>query len=251
MILEKSEDYKLDIEMLPEHLKPLAQETQNFLETRSIYKAAIKEVSTKLEILDDEFSTKYDYNPIHHIESRVKSIQSIFTKLEKKGLDMTMEGVSALTDIAGIRVICNYIDDVYTIASLLVKQDDIELIREKDYIAKPKLSGYRSLHIVVLVPVFLSEATRKVPVEIQIRTIAMDFWASLEHKIYYKFEGNAPAYISKQLRECAKMVSSLDERMLQLNDAIQECIRQQEEKEERERQERRAKRLADEQQKQS
>ena len=209
MILEKSEDYKLDIEMLPEHLKPLAQETQNFLETRSIYKAAIKEVSTKLEILDDEFSTKYDYNPIHHIESRVKSIQSIFTKLEKKGLDMTMEGVSALTDIAGIRVICNYIDDVYTSASLLVKQDDIELIREKDYIAKPKLSGYRSLHIVVLVPVFLSEATRKVPVEIQIRTIAMDTWATLEHEIRYKKDLDN-ADLLRRLETCAQAIHQND-----------------------------------------
>lgn len=220
MILEKSEDYKLDIEMLPEHLKPLAKETQNFLETRSIYKAAIKEVSTKLEILDDEFSTKYDYNPIHHIESRVKSIQSIFTKLEKKGLDMTMEGVSALTDIAGIRVICNYIDDVYTIASLLVKQDDIELIREKDYIAKPKLSGYRSLHIVVLVPVFLSEATRKVPVEIQIRTIAMDTWATLEHELKYKRNKRKEKLSEKdelQLLRCAEAMAEVDRRMQEIH----------------------------------
>lgn len=213
MILEKSDDYKLDLNALPEHLRPLAMETQQFLETRNIYKAAIKEVSTKLEILDDEFSVRYDYNPIHHIECRVKSIQSIFSKMEKKGLDMTIDGVNALTDIAGIRVICNYKDDVYTIAKLLVGQDDIELIREKDYIAQPKLSGYRSLHIVVLVPVFLSESTKRVPVEIQIRTIAMDTWATLEHELKYKRKEKLSDKDELQLLRCAEAMAEVDRRM--------------------------------------
>lgn len=213
MILEKSEDYRLDLSSLPEHLRPLAQETQQFLEVRSIYRAAIREVSTKLEILDDEFRVKYDYNPIHHIECRVKSIQSIFSKLEKKGMEMTMAGVNALTDIAGIRVICNYKDDVYTIARLLVKQDDIELIREKDYISKPKLSGYRSLHLVVLVPVFLSDAKKRVPVEIQIRTIAMDTWATLEHELKYKRKEQLSEKDQLQLLRCAEAMAEVDRRM--------------------------------------
>lgn len=217
MILEKHDDLKLDLESMPENLKPLALVTQQFMETRNIYKAAIKEISTKLEILDDEFSVKHDYNPIHHIESRVKSIQSIFAKMEKKGLDMTIAGVNALTDIAGIRVICNYKDDVYTIAKLLTAQDDIELIREKDYITDPKPSGYRSLHIVVLVPVFLSEGCKKVPVEIQIRTIAMDTWASLEHELKYKRKQKLSEKDELQLLRCAEAMAEVDRRMQEIH----------------------------------
>ncbi len=217
MILEKHDDLKLDLESMPENLKPLALVTQQFMETRNIYKAAIKEISTKLEILDDEFSVKHDYNPIHHIESRVKSIQSIFAKMEKKGLDMTIAGVNALTDIAGIRVICNYKDDVYTIAKLLAAQDDIELIREKDYITDPKPSGYRSLHIVVLVPVFLSEGCKRVPVEIQIRTIAMDTWASLEHELKYKRKQKLSEKDELQLLRCAEAMAEVDRRMQEIH----------------------------------
>ncbi|MBQ9179758.1 MAG: GTP pyrophosphokinase family protein [Firmicutes bacterium] len=217
MILEKHDDLKLDLESMPENLKPLALVTQQFMETRNIYKAAIKEISTKLEILDDEFSVKHDYNPIHHIESRVKSIQSIFAKMEKKGLDMTIAGVNALTDIAGIRVICNYKDDVYTIAKLLTAQDDIELIREKDYITDPKPSGYRSLHIVVLVPVFLSEGCKRVPVEIQIRTIAMDTWASLEHELKYKRKQKLSEKDELQLLRCAEAMAEVDRRMQEIH----------------------------------
>lgn len=217
MILEKHDDLKLDLESMPENLKPLALVTQQFMETRNIYKAAIKEISTKLEILDDEFSVKHDYNPIHHIESRVKSIQSIFAKMEKKGLDMTIAGVNALTDIAGIRVICNYKDDVYTISKLLTAQDDIELIREKDYISDPKPSGYRSLHIVVLVPVFLSEGCKKVPVEIQIRTIAMDTWASLEHELKYKRKQKLSEKDELQLLRCAEAMAEVDRRMQEIH----------------------------------
>ena len=222
MILEKNEDFRVDFDSLPEQLRPLAMETQQFLETRNIYKAAIKEISTKLEILDDEFSVRYDYNPIHHIESRVKSIQSIFSKMEKKGLDMTLDGVHALTDIAGIRVICNYQDDVYTIAKLLVRQDDIELIRDKDYIAQPKLSGYRSLHIVVLVPVFLSESTQRVPVEIQIRTIAMDTWATLEHELKYKRKEKLSEKDELQLLRCAEAMAEVDRRMQDIHKELKE-----------------------------
>ena len=217
-----------------------------------LYNAALQEVSTKLNILNEEFQHIHRYNPIEHIGTRIKSPESIVKKLKKNGHESSIENmIRYVNDIAGVRLICSFTSDIYKLAKMIASQNDLKVLEIKDYIKNPKQSGYKSYHIIVTVPIFLSDHIVETKVEIQIRTIAMDFWASLEHKIYYKFEGNAPAYISKQLRECAKMVSSLDERMLQLNDAIQECIRQQEEKEERERQERRAKRLADEQQKQS
>ena len=217
-----------------------------------LYNAALQEVSTKLNILNEEFQHIHRYNPIEHIGTRIKSPESIVKKLKKNGHESSIENmIRYVNDIAGVRLICSFTADIYKLAKMIASQNDLKVLEIKDYIKNPKESGYKSYHMIVTVPIFLSDHIVETKVEIQIRTIAMDFWASLEHKIYYKFEGNAPAYISKQLRECAKMVSSLDERMLQLNDAIQECIREQEEKEERERQERRAKRLADEQQKQS
>ena len=217
-----------------------------------LYNAALQEVSTKLNILNEEFQHIHRYNPIEHIGTRIKSPESIVKKLKKNGHESSIENmIRYVNDIAGVRLICSFTSDIYKLAKMIASQNDLKVLEIKDYIKNPKQSGYKSYHMIVTVPIFLSDHIVETKVEIQISTIAMDFWASLEHKIYYKFEGNAPAYISKQLRECAKMVSSLDERMLQLNDAIQECIRQQEEKEERERQERRAKRLADEQQKQS
>ena len=217
-----------------------------------LYNAALQEVSTKLNILNQEFQHIHRYNPIEHIGTRIKSPESIVKKLKKNGHESSIENmIRYVNDIAGVRLICSFTADIYKLAKMIASQNDLKVLEIKDYIKNPKESGYKSYHMIVTVPIFLSDHIVETKVEIQIRTIAMDFWASLEHKIYYKFEGNAPAYISKQLRECAKMVSSLDERMLQLNDAIQECIREQEEKEERERQERRAKRLADEQQKQS
>ena len=217
-----------------------------------LYNAALQEVSTKLNILNEEFQHIHRYNPIEHIGTRIKSPESIVKKLKKNGHESSIENmIRYVNDIAGVRLICSFTSDIYKLAKMIASQNDLKVLEIKDYIKNPKESGYKSYHMIVTVPIFLSDHIVETKVEIQIRTIAMDFWASLEHKIYYKFEGNAPAYISKQLRECAKMVSSLDERMLQLNDAIQECIREQEEKEERERQERRAKRLADEQQKQS
>ena len=217
-----------------------------------LYNAALQEVSTKLNILNQEFQHIHRYNPIEHIGTRIKSPESIVKKLKKNGHESSIENmIRYVNDIAGVRLICSFTSDIYKLAKMIASQNDLKVLEIKDYIKNPKESGYKSYHMIVTVPIFLSDHIVETKVEIQIRTIAMDFWASLEHKIYYKFEGNAPAYISKQLRECAKMVSSLDERMLQLNDAIQECIREQEEKEERERQERRAKRLADEQQKQS
>ncbi|MEE3362794.1 MAG: GTP pyrophosphokinase family protein [Anaerovoracaceae bacterium] len=210
MILEKKEDIHIDVDSLPPELQDVADEAKKFMLTRTLYHSAIREVSTKLEILDDEFHAKQDYSPIHHMESRVKSIQSTFNKLVKKGYEFRDEDIRKITDIAGIRVICNYLDDVYTIRRLLLQQSDVELIREKDYIMHPKPSGYRSLHLIILVPVFQIDRVEKVPVEIQIRTIAMDTWASLEHELKYKRDGEISEADQTDLKLCAAQLSAVD-----------------------------------------
>ncbi len=197
-----------------------------------LYDAALQEVNTRLNVLNLEFQHIHRYNPIEHIETRIKSPESIVKKLKKYGYDSSIENmVRYVNDIAGVRLICSFTSDIYQLAKMIAGQDDLQVLSIKDYIKNPKESGYKSYHMIITVPIFLSDHVVATKVEIQIRTIAMDFWASLEHKIYYKFEGHAPEYISKQLRECAQMVSDLDMQMLSLNEAIQECIREQEEKE--------------------
>jgi len=184
---------------------------QRFLEMSHLYDAAIREIRTKLEILDREFSIKYASNPIHHIDSRLKSPRSIMEKLQRKGWPNTVEAAEEhLMDIAGVRIICNYIDDIYRMANLLVRQQDIELVEQVDYIKTPKPNGYRSLHLVLRVPVFLATHTELVPVEVQIRTIAMDFWASLEHQLRYKNDVEATATLKYRLKRCAEQSAALD-----------------------------------------
>ena len=190
-----------------------------------LYNAALKEVGTKLEILNDEFQHVHRYNPIEHIKTRIKSPESIVKKLRRNGHETSIENmVKYVNDVAGVRLICSFTSDIYRLAEMIGNQSDLKVLTIKDYIKNPKESGYKSYHMLVSVPIFLSDSVVETKVEIQIRTIAMDFWASLEHKIYYKFEGNAPEYISADLRECAAMVSTLDERMLSLNNAIQACL---------------------------
>lgn len=192
-------------------------------EVTLIYNSALKQISTKLEILNDEFQHVHRYNPIEHIKSRIKTPESIVKKLKKHGYESTIENmVKYVNDIAGIRVICSFTSDIYQIAEMISNQSDIKVISVKDYIVNPKASGYKSYHMLVSVPVYLSDRIEETKVEIQIRTVAMDFWASLEHKIHYKFEGNAPEHIKEQLVECSRIVSDLDERMLDLNREIQE-----------------------------
>lgn len=187
-----------------------------------LYDSALKEIGTKLEILNNEFKLTHQYNPIEHITSRIKSPQSIAKKMQHKGIEVTTENiVKYLNDVAGIRIICSFTSDIYRIARLIAKQSDVKVLKIKDYIMSPKPNGYMSYHMIVSVPIFLSENVVETKVEIQIRTIAMDFWASLEHKIYYKYEGNAPEHISTQLRECAEIVSYLDKKMLSLNEEVQ------------------------------
>ncbi len=190
-------------------------------EVTLIYNAALRQVETKMEILNEEFQHVHQYNPIEHIKSRIKTPESIVKKLKRGGYESTIDNmVKYINDIAGIRIICSFTSDIYRIAEMIRKQRDIEVIAVKDYITFPKASGYKSYHMIVTVPVYLSDRTVDTKVEIQIRTVAMDFWASLEHKIHYKFEGDAPEYIREELIECAKMVSDLDARMLSLNDEI-------------------------------
>ena len=195
-----------------------------------LYNSALKEVGTKLEILNDEFVHIHNYNPIEYIKSRIKTPESIVKKLKKGGYESTIENmVTYVKDIAGIRIVCSFTSDIYKLAEMIGRQNDLTVISVKDYMKHPKESGYKSYHMIVSVPIFLSNKVVDTKVEIQIRTIAMDFWASLEHKIYYKFEGNAPEYISRDLRECAEIVSNLDAKMLSLNQAILEAKEKQEE----------------------
>ena len=203
--------------------------------TMFLYSSALKSINTKIEILNNEFIQLYNYNPIEHVKSRIKEPKSIVKKLKRQGHEVTLENMlKYIKDIAGIRIICSFTQDIYRIADMLAKQSDLRVVELTDYLTHPKVSGYRSYHMLVAVPVHLSDRVVDITVEVQIRTIAQDFWASLEHKIYYKFEGSAPEYISRDLRACAEFVAELDEKMLSLNEAIQkEAIQKSEEAEEK------------------
>ena len=190
-------------------------------EVNLIYNAALKQVQTKMEILNDEFQRVHRYNPIEHIKARIKSSESIVKKLKRYGYESTIENmITYVNDIAGIRIICSFTSDIYRIADMVANQKDIKVLSIKDYITYPKASGYKSYHMILSVPVYLSDRIEETKVEMQIRTVAMDFWASLEHKMHYKFEGDAPQHIKEELVECAHMVSDLDARMLSLSEEI-------------------------------
>lgn len=188
-----------------------------------LYNAALKEVGTKLEILNDEFQHVHKYNPIEHIKTRIKAPESIVKKLKRYGRETSIVNmVKYINDIAGVRVICSFTSDIYRLAEMIGNQSDLKVLSIKDYIKNPKESGYKSYHMLVSIPIFLSDSVVDTKVEIQIRTIAMDFWASLEHKIYYKYEGNAPAQMYEELKDCADIVEQLDAKMLSLNEQIQQ-----------------------------
>lgn len=200
------------------------EEVDNWETLMFLYDAALRQVSTKIDILNEEFAHIHKYNPIEHVKSRIKEPRSIVKKLKRQGREVTLENMlKYINDIAGVRIICSFTSDIYRIADMLAKQADLTVLELTDYLSQPKASGYRSYHMLVTVPVYLSDGVVDTKVEIQIRTIAQDFWASLEHKIYYKFEGNAPDFISQDLQACAKIVAELDEKMLSLNEAIQQC----------------------------
>ena len=186
-----------------------------------LYSSALKEINVKIEILNNEFIQIYNYNPIEHVKSRLKTPESIVKKLKRMGAEVNVVNMTEkISDIAGIRIICSFTSDIYQIADMISRQRDVTVLYIKDYIKNPKPNGYKSYHMVVTIPVYLTDGPVETKVEIQIRTVAMDFWASLEHKIHYKFEGDAPENIKNELVECARMVSDLDARMLSLNEEI-------------------------------
>ncbi|WP_281775918.1 GTP pyrophosphokinase [Bifidobacterium ruminantium] len=187
-----------------------------FINQMQVYEGAMYEISTKLEILDSEFSMRFSHNPIHHMERRLKSVDSILGKLKHKNLPLTIDAIKDnLFDVAGIRVICNYRDDVYSVANYLSAQSDIQVLRVKDYIKNPKQNGYRSLHVIYAVPVFLSSGPHYTPVEVQLRTIAMDYWASLEHALRYKTDlpDAKLAEHSQTLLDCARSLQNIETQM--------------------------------------
>ena len=186
-----------------------------------LYDSALKEINTKIEILNEEFVHIYGHTPIEHIKSRLKSPESIVKKLKRNGLEATIENmVERLSDIAGIRIICSFTQDIYQIADMISRHKDVTVLYVKDYFRHPKPNCYKSYHMVVTIPIYLTEGPVETKVEIQIRTVAMDFWASLEHKIYYKYEGNAPDSLQAELKACADMVDMLDAKMFSLNQSI-------------------------------
>ena len=195
---------------------------QEFAEMMIWYRCAIMEVETKLNVLNQEFSLHYDRNPFESIETRLKSPSSIVNKLRKRGLEVSVDSIwENLHDVAGVRVVCSFQEDIYKLARMLCSQDDVSLLRIKDYIKNPKPNGYRSLHLILAIPIFLSQETRYVKVEVQFRTIAMDFWASLEHKMHYKKHIRNADMISERLAKCSDMIEQIDLEMQSIRHMIE------------------------------
>ena len=220
---EKEDDVPVITGDIMEELKILMQHSQAFQEMQMMYACAIREVRTKAEVLNDEMSVRYHRNPISSISSRVKKPESIIEKLHRRGFPISVKSVREnLYDVAGIRVICSFVDDIYTVAEMLARQDDINVLMVKDYIRCPKVNGYRSYHMIIEVPVFFSDRKENMRVEVQIRTIAMDFWASLDHQMKYKKDVEDANEISEELKECAEVIAQTDLKMLGLRRKIEE-----------------------------
>lgn len=211
------------LELLEKDLfEQMLQKSEGFVRLMTYYRCAMLEIETKFKVLNEHYSLEHDRNPINTIKTRLKRPLSIKNKLEALGFEMSEESIEKnLNDIAGVRVICSFVEDVYTLADALLLQDDIKIIEKKDYIKSPKENGYRSLHLIVSIPIFLSNEKREMRVEIQLRTIAMDIWASLEHQIKYKKDAKFPSDLSKELRDCADLSARLDEK---LNDIHKKAI---------------------------
>jgi putative GTP pyrophosphokinase len=212
-------------------LRRVKNELTRFVMT---YKFALDELETKIKILSDEFQLLHDYNPIEHTKSRIKQPESILRKLNRKGVEISLDNIKEhVKDIAGMRIICSFISDIYRISDMLQRQRDLTVIEVQDYINNPKPNGYQSLHLLVEIPVFMSDREERVCTEIQIRTIAMDFWASLEHKIYYKYKKAVPSYLLQELKAAADSVRALDQKMEWLHNEINSMKEDQEDEEER------------------
>ncbi|GGD57543.1 GTP pyrophosphokinase [Paenibacillus nasutitermitis] len=199
-------------------IRNFKQEITRFM---MMYKFALSEIETKIEILQEEFQMLHDYNPIEHTKSRLKSPESIINKIARKNCDISFSSIRThIQDIAGLRITCSFISDIYRVSDMLRTQHDLDILEVKDYIKNPKPNGYQSLHLLVKVPIFMSDRQEQVCVEIQIRTIAMDFWASLEHKIFYKYNQSIPAELVRELKEAADSANALDQKMERLHTEI-------------------------------
>lgn len=226
---EKNKYTGMDIldlaQMAPESVfdeaRKILETLVGYKELRMMYACALKEVRTKFEVLDVEFNVRYSRNPINAIHTRLKSNQSILEKMQRRRIPFSLENLEArIQDVAGVRVICSYVDDIYRLSEALLRQDDVKLIAQKDYIQQPKPNGYRSLHLIVRVPVFFADQRRDLPVEVQIRTIAMDFWASLEHQLRYKEAAHVPEELNRQLLDAANRIAALDGDMQHIHDQM-------------------------------
>ena len=222
--LEKRNEEFVRNNLLSDEFIEFVQKNKKPFDTlMSYYQCAIMEVETKFKVLSEEYSLEYDRNPIENIKSRVKSFDSLLKKIRRKNIPLTMTSIEEnIQDIAGVRVICSFPDDIYRLADCLLSQDDIILLEKKDYIKNPKPSGYRSLHLIIQTPIFLQEGKRMVTVEVQLRTIAMDFWASLEHKLRYKknISEEQSVFLAEEMSQCAEISASLDERMQKVKDML-------------------------------
>ncbi len=214
-----------------DHIPKTYDQLEQWNSLMFLYNSALKEINVKIEILNNEFIHIYNYTPIEHVKSRLKTAESIVKKMKRHKYEVTISNMTEkLSDIAGIRIICSFTSDIYQIADMISRQRDVTVLYVKDYIKNPKPNGYKSYHMVITIPVYLSDGPVETKVEVQIRTVAMDFWASLEHKIYYKFEGEGPAYLQQELKACADMVDMLDAKMYSLNQDILEWNSQREQR---------------------
>ena len=224
--MENTDDVLLQAQtalMDPKTIAWLQEKSKGFGKLMTYYRCAMMEIETKFNVLNEEFTLEHDRNPISGIKTRLKTIPSIVEKLERRGISPSLAAIEEnLNDIAGVRIICSFVDDVYALTEALLKQDDIQLLERKDYIANPKPNGYRSLHLIVSIPIFLKAEKRIMKVEIQLRTIAMDFWASLEHQLRYKKDSEFTDGMAKDLQECAELSAVLDSRMNNLKKNVQE-----------------------------
>lgn len=196
-------------------------EKDSFETAMFIYQSALIQMNSRVEVLNRELNHVYSYNPIEYVKTRLKTPESIMKKLKKNGHQVSIDDmVEYVNDIAGLRITCSFFSEIYFVADMIARQDNLSVLSIKDYISRPKESGYKSYHMLLSIPVALADAVIPTKVEVQIRTMAMDFWASLEHKIYYKYEGNAPGYFARELQECASIISKLDAKMMSLNEAM-------------------------------
>lgn len=223
IIISKKEEFFREHIMTDEFMDMLHKNMEPMKTLITYYKCAIMEIETKFKVLNEEFSLEYDRNPIESIKSRIKSTESLAKKVRDKNIPINIESIEEnIHDIAGVRVVCSFPEDIYMLAECLLKQDDITLIEKKDYIKNPKANGYRSLHLIISVPIFLQNEKKNMKVEVQLRTIAMDFWASLEHKLRYKkkISDDIAAQLAYELKDCAEKSAQLDKHMQDIREQL-------------------------------